>query len=156
MYDCTMYSSPDPLTVEPTGLSRSDGKRPDGVTIASCMEDRPHACMGCFLHRHICHISPSTDCHRGKSCAGLTEQRKRNKYESLARTNNFIPVVVETSGAFGTEALDLFAEIGRRIHAITHEAKSRAILIQQMFVALQCGNAALVLGTMGPIPSGYT
>ena len=38
----------------------------------------------------------------------------------------------------------------------SHEAKSRAILIQQMFMALQCGNAASVLGTMGPVPSGYT
>ena len=43
--------------------------------------------------------------------------RKRSKYEIIARTHHFVPVVVETSGAFGTEALELFTEIARRVRS---------------------------------------
>ena len=116
------------------------------------MEDRSHACIGCTETFATSRLAQSVK--EARAVAGLAGQRKRSKYENLARTHNFIPVVVMTSGAFCTEAL--FAEIGRRIHAITNEAKSRAFLIQQIFVALQCGNAALVLGTTGPVLSGDT
>ena len=47
--------------------------------------------------------------------------RKRSKYGIIARTHHFVPVVMETSGAFGTEALDLFAEITRRVRTVTQE-----------------------------------
>ena len=38
----------------------------------------------------------------------------------IARTDHFVPVVVETSGAFGTEALDLFAEIDNNLPSPTY------------------------------------
>ncbi len=62
-------------------------------------------------------------------------------------THHFVPVAVETSGAFGPDALDLFRDLGRRIRAITLEVKSRAYLIQQVSVAVQRGNALAVMGT---------
>ena len=58
-------------------------------------------------------------------------------------------VAVETAGAMGTDALDFFADVGGRIRAVTQEAQARAFVIQQVSVALQRGNAAAVLGTMG-------
>ena len=82
--------------------------------------------------------------------AGSAEQRKRDKYKILAQTHHFAPIVIETSGAFGCEALEFFAEGGRRIRALTQEAKSQAYLIQQVSMALQRGNTASVLGTTGP------
>ena len=75
--------------------------------------------------------------------------RKRSKYEIIARTHHFVPVVVKTSGAFGIEALDLFAEITRWVRAVTQEVRARALLLQQVSVALQHGNAASVLGSIG-------
>ena len=84
-----------------------------------------------------------------QAVAGQAEMRKRGKYEIIARTNHYIPVVVETSGAFGTEALDLFAEIARRVRAATQEVRARAFLLQQVYVALERGNVASVLGSIG-------
>ena len=84
-----------------------------------------------------------------RAVAGQAEMRKRSKYEIIARTHHFVPVVVETSGAFGTEALDLFAEITRRVRTVTQEVRARAFLLQQVSVALQRGNAASVMGSMG-------
>ena len=56
------------------------------------------------------------------------------------RTHHFVPVVVETScGTFGTEASDLFTEIGRHIQLATQEVRARSFLIQQVSVAIQRG-----------------
>ena len=88
---------------------------------------------------------------KARAVAGQAKMRKRSKYEIIARTHHFISVVVETSGAFGTEALDLFAEIARR-GPQSHtrgQVRARAFLLQQVSVALQRGNAASVLGSMG-------
>ena len=77
----------------------------------------------------------------------LAEIKKKDKYLTIARTHHFVPVVVETSGAFGPDALQLLTYIARRIRAVTREIKSRACLFQCVPVALQQGNAAAVLGT---------
>ena len=60
--------------------------------------------------------------------------KKKDKYLTIARTHHFVPVVVETSGAFGPDALQLFADIARRIRAVTREIKSRAYLFQRVSV----------------------
>ena len=75
------------------------------------------------------------------------ETKKRDKYLAIARSHHFIPVAVETSGAFGPEALELFDDIARRIRIVSQEVKSRAFLFQRISVALQQGNASAVLGT---------
>ena len=86
---------------------------------------------------------------KARAVAGLAKMRKRSKYEIIARTHHFVSVVVETCGVFGTEALDLFVEIARRVRKVTQEVRARAFLLQQVSVALQRGNAASVLGSMG-------
>ena len=54
-----------------------------------------------------------------------------------------------------SNTVSIVVTIGRRIRAITHEARSWAFLILQISVVLQHGNAASVLGTMEPTPSVY-
>ena len=57
--------------------------------------------------------------------------------------------MVETAGAMGTDVLDFFADIGSRVKAVSNEAESLLFILQQVSVALQRGNAASVLGTIG-------
>ena len=68
--------------------------------------------------------------------AALAEERRKAKYLDLARTHHFVAVVVEMAGAMGSDALDLFADIGSRVRAVTNEAQSRAFILQQVSVAL--------------------
>ena len=82
-----------------------------------------------------------------QAVAELAEIKKKNKYLTIARTHYFVPVVVESSGAFGPDALQLLTDIARRIRAVTRVIKSRAYLFQHVSVALQQGYAAAVLGT---------
>jgi len=48
-------------------------------------------------------------------------------------------------GLFGTEALALVKDIGRRIRMATGEPRSDSFLLQRISLAIQRGNAACVL-----------
>ena len=107
--------------LEPTGLCRTDGKRPDGVTIipwkTNCCLVWDATCTDTFAASHLAQATRDA-----RAVAALAEQRKLTKYLDLAQTHHFVAVVVETAGAMCTDALDYFADIGGRIRVITHEA----------------------------------
>ena len=59
------------------------------------------------------------------------------------------PITLSWSGEFGTKALDLFTKIGTWIHTATQKVRVWAFFLKQVSIALQGGNAASVLGSMG-------
>jgi len=136
-----------PSELEPIGLLRSDGKRPDGATLVPWSHGR------CLIWDFTCPdtLAPS---HLSKSCiaAGLVasgaESHKVTKYAALSPANTFVPVAVETFGSWGPQAMALVAELGRRIMLVTGEPRSTEFLRQRIDIALQRGNAASVLGTL--------
>ena len=65
--------------------------------------------------------------------ANEAEQRKKQKYSSLATSHHFVPIATETSGVFGSEAITFF--------------HSFHFLIQRAAVAIR-GNTAAVLETL--------
>ena len=77
---------------------------------------------------------------------------KKAKYAHLDSSHHFIPVAVETSGALGPEALNFFWELGCRLRRMTGEPKSLQFLLQRLSVAVQRGNAAAILGSVGRPP----
>ena len=86
--------------------------------------------------------------------ASEAEARKVAKYSELSVVHTFVPIAVETFGAWGPEAISFITELGRRIAAVTGEPRSTAFLRQRIDVALQRGNAASVLGTLDTGPPG--
>jgi hypothetical protein len=76
------------------------------------------------------------------------ERLKQTKYAVLSTTYNFVPVAIETFGAFGDEASVFIQDTGRHILAATHESRSAEFIYQRLSVAIQQGNAACVLGTL--------
>ena len=50
-----LISAQLPSHLEPSGLLRSDGKWPDGMTIVP-WKCGPVTCLGCHLHRYLCCI----------------------------------------------------------------------------------------------------
>ena len=71
------------------------------------------------------------------------------KYSNLGALHCFTPVAIETSRVFGPKSLLFVRELGRRIARVTGEVKSTNYLVQRLSVAVQRGNSAAVLGTMG-------
>ena len=135
--------------LEPAGICRSDGKRPDGATVMPWRSGRvlvwDATCPDTFAPSHLQLASKEAG-----AVANQAEQQKRAKYAELAATHHFIPVAIETSGVFGKEAQAFLRELGRRIREETGEPLSFHYLQQRISVAIQRGNAAAVLGTTPP------
>src|SRR5688572_1819332 len=79
----------------------------------------------------------------------MAEGKKRAKYSQLANSSlhSFVPIAIETLGAWGPAAQEICPEIGGRIGRSTGDVRSSSFLRQRMDIAIQRGNAAAVLGT---------
>ena len=128
-----------PSRLEPSGLVRTDGKRPDGVTMIPWKNGKPlvwdATCPDTF--------APSYH-YQATSRADLAEE----KYTSLGAGYSFTPVAIESLGAMGKKSLVFVKELGHRVRQCSGEVKARAYLPQRLSVAVQRGNAVSVLGTV--------
>ena len=125
-------------------MSRDDGKRPDGITLTPWCNGRPlvwdFTCVDTLAQSNL----PFSRQEGGK-LASFAEENKRRKYSSLSRELTFVPVAVETLGAWGHEAALLIRAIGRRITDVSGEARATNFLRQRLSIAVQRGNAASIL-----------
>ena len=135
--------------LEPVGISRSDAKRPDGATVLPWRSGRilvwNATCPDTFAPSHL-----DLAARGAGTVADQAGARKRAKYAELATTHHFVPLAVETSGVFGSEAQMFFRELGRRIKDESGEPQAHQYLLQRISVAVQRGNAAAVPGTSSP------
>ena len=136
-----------PMILEPQGVLRMDGKRPDGMTIflwrmVKCMVC-DFTCSDTFAPR-LLDVSSS---HFGK-VAERAEQAKLTKYEQLERDFEIVTICVKTMGPWGPNGLKFVHEVGRRISEESGEPWSTVFLMQAIGMAIQRGNAASALGTV--------
>ena len=107
-----------PATREPVGLFRSDSKHPDGATQIAWVRGKPLAwdvtAPDTYADSHI----NSTSITAG-AAANHVATAKSAKYANLTSTHLFVAFVIETSGAWNAQAIELTQEIGRRITAVT-------------------------------------
>src|SRR6267154_2736094 len=82
------------------------------------------------------------------AAAASAAQLKSRKYDELTRTHIFVPVAVETLGAWCQEGHSWLEEIGRRVSRVTGDQRETFFLFQRLSVAVQKGNAASVRGTL--------
>jgi len=73
--------------------------------------------------------------------ASITATNKTNKYSQLSATHIFTPVAIETAGTWHHQAVELVQALGRRATIITSDSRQTTYLFQQLYVALQKGNA---------------
>ena len=129
--------------LEPRGLDRGDGRRPDGLTIAPFRRGRmllwDATCTNTFGVTHLleCAVSAS-------AAARSAEERKRHRYAALCQSYDFAPLAVETTGVLGPTFETLIAELGRRISERTGERRETQWLRQRVALAVVRGNAAAV------------
>jgi len=137
--------------LEPGGLISGDARRPDGATMIPWERGRCLAwdftCPDTVAPTHLLNSSQASG-----SAAQAAESRKCLKYAGLATSHVFVPVAVETLGAWGPEAARLVGEVGRRLGIAQHEPRAGSFLRQRISLAMQRGNAISVLGTLGAAP----
>ena len=138
-----------PSLLEPVGINRGDGGRPDGITLFP-------------FHRGRCLVWDATvsdtyagshvlDCALAAGAAATeAEERKRRKYQELAGTYQFEPLAFETSGVSGPSTAKVITEIGRRLVRERGEPRESSWLWQRISLAIVRGNAACVLNPTRP------
>src|ERR1051325_6162423 len=134
-----MQRSQIPSTKEPLGLSRSDGKRPDGVSLIPWAHGR---CLtwdvtspDTFAPSHL----QATSLQAG-AAAQKAEATKTTKYATIALMHVFVPLAFETLGTWGEDAIRFVSDLGRRISAVTGEPRETTFLKQRLSIAIQRGN----------------
>ena len=109
------------------------------VTLVPWSSGRPlvwdATCPDTFSPSHRGHATQSAGC-----VGEQAEGKKAEKYAHLAPAYLFQPVAIETYW------VAFLRELGRRVGALTGEARSTGYLFQRLSVAIQRGNAAAVMG----------
>ena len=135
-----------PALKEPPGLFRSDGKRPDGLTLIPW---RGGKCMAWDVT--VTDTLAKSYLNRTTLSAGgaaeLAATKKSDKYRDLPSTYEFIPIAIETFGPMNATALGFINEIGRKICMITDERRETSFLKQRISIALQRFNAVCFRGS---------
>ena len=80
------------------------------------------------------------------SAAATREDKKVDKYSNLSDYYHFVPVGIETYGAYGPQDIKLVKQIGKKIQDATGEKLSTFYLFQIISMAIQKGNAHCVTG----------
>jgi hypothetical protein len=143
----SLASTNVPSQLEPARLSRSDGKRSDGMTFTPWTTGR--CLVWDFTCVHTLAGSNMPLCVAGPSkVAEKAEAAKQRKYSTLNQTYIFMPVAIETLGAVGPLSTQLLNKIGRLITTTTGNSQAPSFLWQSIMMAVQRGNAISTLGTL--------
>jgi hypothetical protein len=132
-----------PVTKEPNGLFRSDGKRPDGLTLIPWREGR---CL-CWDVTVICPLAASylpSACGASGSVAELAADRKTQKYQTLLADYHFAPLAWESLGLPSKDASRLLIDLGRRTSELTGDDRATSFLFQRVSVLLVRFNSILL------------
>ncbi len=133
-------------TLEPAGLNRGDGRRPDGMTI------EPYKNGKCLVWDATCAdtFAPTNIVRSAEEAGGAAqaaEDRKRQKYTHLAGNYQFEPLGFETMGVFGPSAVRIVGEIGRKIKEATGDPRETLWLKQRLGLAILRGNALSIMNS---------
>ena len=103
---CSLDAAKIPSHLEPLGLYRSDGKRPDGASVVPWQRGKilvwDVTCSDSLAPslRDIAIREPG-------AVAAAAEYRKSSKYAHLNATYHFIPIAVETLGVLGKDSFGI-------------------------------------------------
>lgn len=143
----SLDSAKIPSRLEPNGILRSDGRRPDGVTLIPWKCGRmlvwDVTCPDTFAPSHVSLAADVTG-----AVADEAEHLKRMKYNDLDSVYCFAPLAIETSGVLGSSAREFFNDLGGRIVTASGEPRSSFFLLQRISVEIQRGNCISILGTL--------
>ena len=133
-----------PSVLEPPGLDRGDGSRPDGITVfpfsrgISLVWDC--TCVDTFAESHLINSAIGAG-----EAAGEAEERKRRKHVGLVDAYQFEPIAVETTGVHGASSSLILRAIGRRLVEATGDPRESNWFLQNLALAIQRGNAFSIL-----------
>lgn len=140
-----------PAALEPQ-IVRSDGKRPDGMSLIPWRMGRALVWDATCADTLAASYLPTTS-KRAGAAADARERLKATKYECLGAQYEFVAFGVETLGSWGKGARGLHAALSKRLREATGDPRAGSFLAQRLAIAIQRGNAACVMGTLPKGPN---
>ena len=137
-----------PAIKEPNGLTRSDGKRPDGLTSIPWREGRC-ATWDVTVTNTVATSYLALSSVSAASAAEAAATRKNIKYAEISRTHLFFPLAIEIMGPINQVGQDFISELGRRISSTTEDPRETTFLFQRLSVAIQRFNAVSFTNSFG-------
>jgi len=136
-----------PVTKEPVGLARLDGKRPDGLTLIPWQGGKPLT-WGVTVVSTLADSYLHSTSHSADSAAETASNRKETKYSSLRPDFIFQPVAMETLGPLNASALNFLSEVGRQLTSLSGDSRETSFFPAPLnaHTALQlCSDYGLLL-----------
>ena len=127
-----------PCVLEPPGLSRTDEKRPDGLTLIPWQRGKRLTWDVTVTVADSYLYLTST---KAGSAAENAATRKKAKYVDLQQTYTFIPLLFETLGPINVKGVEILQELGQRLAAISDDNRQILFLFKRIFITLQRFNA---------------
>ena len=143
-----------PVALEPHSQQSTTDCRPDGITLMPWAKGEPIA-WDVTVRDTFASGYRSLVSHTPGGLAEKAENEKIQKYSSVVDCR-LIPIVIESSGWWGKEALQLTKDVGRRISSITGEKRATSFIRQRMALAVQRGNAQIIRKGFPSIYPGLT
>ena len=134
-----------PAKKEPVGLCRSDGKRPDGLTLIPWSSGRCavwDVTVVDTMAKSYTHLTASIVA----GAAELADSRKLAKYMNLASSYEVLPVALETMGPVNSTGAEFIRDLGRRLSQRSGDSRETGFLWQRLSMALQRFNAVCFRG----------
>jgi hypothetical protein len=124
-------------TLEPNGLSRDDGKPPDGMTLVPWIKDQPLVCdvtvVDTLAESYVLKTSEVSGFAAEMAC-----NRKHSKYSSIISSNYiFKGLSFETLGPWCKETIDFINVIGNRLIAESGDSKSKKFIFERISLVIQ-------------------
>ena len=132
-----------PVTIEPAGLFRTDGKRPDGLTLIPWQSSKS-LCWDVTVTCPLADSYVSRAAQEAGAAAELAASRKLEKYANIDARYLFEPIAVETLCVINTSARHLLNDLGRRMTVNSGEARETGFLYQRISVLIQRYNVVLL------------
>ena len=127
--------------LEPPGLSRTDGKRPDGLTLIPWQRRKS-------VTRDVTVTDTVFDSYliltsaKAGGAAENTAIRKEDKYVDLQKTYTFVPLAFETLEPINVKGVEFLQELGRRLAAISDDNRQTSFLFQRISITC-CSRSTL-------------
>jgi hypothetical protein len=144
-----------PSVKEPHGLVRSDGKRPDGLTLVPWQAGR---CATWDVT--VTHTVADSFVGISAACAGAAAEaaanRKEAKYTDISQSHLFFPVAFETMGPINQTGSDFLSLLGRRLATVTDDPRESFFLFQRLSIAIQRYNTICFTESFCSLRDDYT
>jgi len=121
------------VTKETVGLFRTDGKRPDGLTLIPWQSGKSL----CWDVTVTCPLATSYiegAARLAGSTAEMAASSKEEKYTEVEARHVFQPIAMETLGVFSSSARQFGCSFGHRISSSSGEARETCFLFQRISV----------------------